>query len=65
MIHRQSRLASGFGLDMDDKKVKDDDGEATYGYSPHPPTYGVNNHHDIPEPPQTRITAGSQNDPCS
>jgi len=64
-IHRQSRPASGFSLDMDAKKVKDDDGEATYGYSPRSPTYGVNNHHDIPEPPRTRITAGSQKDPCS
>ncbi|KAH6976801.1 hypothetical protein EDB80DRAFT_692464 [Ilyonectria destructans] len=60
-IHRQSRPTSGFGLDMDGNKLEDDDDEAAYGYSPRPPSYGVNNHHDIPKPPRTRITAGSQN----
>ncbi|KAH6990548.1 hypothetical protein BKA56DRAFT_210192 [Ilyonectria sp. MPI-CAGE-AT-0026] len=56
-IHRQSRPTSGFGLDMDGNKLDDDDDEANYGYPPRPPSYGVH-HHEIPEPPRTRITGG-------
>ncbi|KAF7549447.1 hypothetical protein G7Z17_g6374 [Cylindrodendrum hubeiense] len=57
-IHRQSRPTSGFGLDLEGNKVEDDDDEVPYGYPPRPPSYGVNNHHEIPEPPRTRITGG-------
>ncbi|KAH7155248.1 hypothetical protein B0J13DRAFT_221504 [Dactylonectria estremocensis] len=57
-IHRQSRPTSGFGLDLEGSKPDDDDDDVTYGYPPRPPSYGVNSHHEIPEPPQTHITGG-------
>ncbi|KPM34057.1 hypothetical protein AK830_g12512 [Neonectria ditissima] len=58
-IHRQSRPTSGFGLEMNGHKPEDDtDDDNNYGYPPRPPSYGVSSHHDTPEPPQTRITAG-------
>ncbi|KAK7403581.1 hypothetical protein QQX98_010674 [Neonectria punicea] len=57
-IHRQSRPTSGFGLDMNGHKPDDEDDDDNYGYPPRPPSFGVSSHHDLPEPPRTRITAG-------